>query len=279
MALMPLPESRVAILFAEHALHGSGAEQVQGGMMYGSALLARLNVSEGSHPEVLGKQRFVKGPVARLSATMVSPTSFVVAFRHIPAHSSLLGEKAEASCLLGTYHYGALGFDPKPLSLEPDQDEIWARSVAYLQDNLVAYTYHSGREQVTKQAVLYVDPATRQVSILREPEVISKGFTPFVGSLSTSTPLREHQSAGQLQLLEKQGARLFTYFAEGGGARGQFCRATPEDTLSDCQFFDWTSHELTSVSGTPVGDGRLLFFYADAGGSPHYQLVGLMDPL
>merc|ERR1719379_2397314 len=97
-------------------------------------------------------------------------------------------------------------------SIDPAQTQIWARSVAFVQENVIAYTYHSGNEQLTKQAFIFADPGTRKLSLMRQPEVLARGFTPFVGTVSTTLlPF----GAEQPLLLQTNGPRLFSYYNKG----------------------------------------------------------------
>lgn len=263
LALVSLPQSRIAVVFAEHALSGAGGK-LEGGAMYGSAALAKVHAG-GAAPELVGKRRFVTGPVARLATTMLSPTSFVVAYRQ--GEEAADGAKGEASCAFAQLHGSELVFDPHPLSLEPEQTQIWSRSVTLIGDNMVAYAYHSGNEQLTKQAVLRVDPKTHRVSLLRAPEVIGRGFTPYVGSLS-------------MDALQSQAPRLVTYFTAAGSTKPQvrLCGVAGDGLPGGCQDLSWADREVTSVDGAPVGDGRLLFAFTDARGTAYYALLGLLDP-
>jgi len=275
--MLSLPESRVVVFYAEHTLAGSG-KQVPGGAMYGGAMLARMQAGDAA-PQLIGKSRFVNGPVARISAAMLSPTSFVLAYRHGDAAPG--AGLREASCMYGQLVDQELSFDlHHTLSLEPGQANIWARSVAHIRDGAFAYTYHSGDEGLTKQAILQVDPTVRHLRVLQEPTVIGQGFTPYVGAVSTSMVLPEQQTPEQLRLLGEQGPRMFTYFSGRGGQKPQMqlCKFAPSGAPSSCQIHRWSGHELGSAAGAPTGDGRLVLVSTDVSGLPSYQVVGVMDP-
>jgi len=277
MGIVALPESLVAVVFAEHTTNRM-TRTPEAGAMYGSAVLARVNTN-GAAPEVISKRRFASGPVARIATSMLSPTSFVVAFRQ--AEDSAKGERSEASCVSARLRGGGeLIFDPRPLLLEPQRGQIWSRSVSLLGEGVVAYTYHSGNEQLTKQALLAVDPRTQQLGLLRAPTVISEGFTPYVGSVSTSTPFVQHLSSGQAERLRVQGPRVLAYFSGGESItpKGRFCKPDRESLPNNCQDIVWANHEVTSAAGAQVGDGRLLFVSTDASQSAYYSLVGAMEP-
>mmetsp|Transcript_36111 Transcript_36111/g.90870 ORF Transcript_36111/g.90870 Transcript_36111/m.90870 type:complete len:582 (-) Transcript_36111:76-1821(-) len=270
MALLPLEGSRVVLLFAEHS--GLGQQEV-GNLAYGSAVVAKINSDSGLAPDIFGKHRFVTGPVARLSATSLSPSSFVVAYRR--GESDPAAPRTEASCTFVQVKGAELVFKTAPVSLEPDRSQIWARSVAPVAEDTFVYTYHSGNEKATKQAVLRVDPATQQVVLLRQPEVISKGFTPYVGSLSSASvhvAPQEPASGGPL---------VMTYFSDGDStkAAARYCRFNSGGSPVGCRAVEWSSHELVSVSGTPMQDGRVVFAFTNAKGQPYYQMVGLEEPL
>jgi len=275
VTMVPLPDSRLALLYSEHVLQGP-AKLLAGGAMYGTAVLARVH-GDGSAPELFGKHRFLSGPVSRLTSTMLSPTSFVVAYRQGDTTSD--GKKAEASCILANLIGTELVFHPKPLSLEPEMSQMWARSLALIQDNTFTYTYHSGNEKKTKQAVIHADPRTHDMTLLQKPTVISEGFTPFVGTVSTSAPLLERDSK-VTSLLQKEGPRLFTYYNSDGTSnpRARMCKVARGGLPSECRELDWARRDLSAAAGTPLADGRMLFVFTDARGIPFYQFVGLLEP-
>jgi hypothetical protein len=267
-AMVALPRSRVALFFVEHLLGHAGNGKQLAASTFGSSLLAEVH-TDGRTPELLSKQHFTSGPVARLSVAMLSPESFAVAFRRTV--DSPGGEKGEASCTYAQLHDNELLFGAHHLSLEPEQNQIWARSVAPLDDSAFAYTYHSGTEQLTKQAIVKVDRVTRMMSVLQKPKVIGEGFTPYISSMSSAMPdLGNHTNARQ---------RLVTYFSTGGPRpKSQFCNVVTGGMLSGCQDVDWASQEMTSISGAQLGDGRLLFAFTDAQLIGHYQFVGVLNP-
>jgi len=282
MAMLPLPGSRVAVVFAEH-LGNDHDGQPSGGAMYGSTVLAQVH-SDGSEPEILSKARFASGPVARLSAALLSPTLFAIAYR--------LGDggtkQAEAACIAGQLHTNHIDFSSPPLLLEPEQTNIWSRSLSRIGENLLSYTYHSGNEEVTKQAVLRADPKTHRLEVVHGPEVLERGFAPVVGSVAIAPTAQDvkMQKTGPfpLSLVERhrqQSARLLTYIGHGGAkpARSQLCSISGSGIPSGCQEIAWAGRDLASVSGAQVSDGRFVMVFTDARGSPYYQMVGMMEPL
>lgn len=300
-SLVAFPQSRVAVFFAEHVL-GGVAGRLSGGAMYGAALLAQVPAGGAAEPQLLGKHRFEAGPVARIHATRVSPSSFVVAYRRgesavdnnaaprpmalaVAGHGATAAlidsaaptrESAEASCILGQLRGSELVFEPQPVLLEPGATQIWARSVALVQENVISYTYHSGNEQLTKQAILSADPVTRRLTVLRQPEVIGRGFTPYVGTLSTALVQGD---AAQPVLLQEEGPRLLTYYSHGssGHVQARMCKVNGAGVPMACTDLDWPNQEVLSAAGAPVGDGRLLLVFTDVRGAPHYQLIGLLE--
>lgn len=274
MGMVALPEALVAVVFAEHRANGAAGAS-EGGAAYGSAVLARVSV-DGAGAEVVGKYRFASGPVARIATTMVSPASFLVAFRQ--AGETAVGERAEASCALARLRHGRLTFGRRVLSLEPERGQIWARSLALLGDGVVAYTYHSGGEQLTKQALLLVHPQTQQLSLLREPSVVGEGFTPYVGAVGTAAPLPPRLAPAPAAA---RGPRAATYFRGAGSARptARVCSVDAVGLPNRCKDLAMTDHGATSISGAHVGDGRLIFVFSDARDVARYQLMGVMDPM
>eukprot|EP00439_Symbiodinium_sp_Y106_P023005 s3109_g2.t2 len=134
MVLISMPESRVVVLFADHGM-----------------------------PKLLGKYRFAQGAVSRITAAPISPSAFAIAYRQSRGVDiENVSPSKQASVSLAELWGSELVFTTKALSLEPSQEQIWARSVAGLGGGAFAYTYHSGAEQSTKQAVLRLDPETHR---------------------------------------------------------------------------------------------------------------------
>lgn len=239
--------------------------------MYGSAVLAQMKQQEA--PETLGKYRFYLGPVARLSATLLSPTSFVVAYRGGVAAPG--EKKAEASVIFAQLHGSDLAFDPHPVSLEPNQGEIWARDVAPLRDNHFSYTYHSGMEQATKQALLRWNPEKHGLEVVQSPRVIAQGFTPFVRTISSALFQLDGKPGGSMP---QRGPKMFTYYNREGSAKttAQMCSLTTADKLT-CKDLMTSDTEIVSLAGAPVGDGRMVMVFSDAQGTPSFHMVGMMD--
>merc|ERR1712205_120935 len=90
--------------------------------------LQLIQIKEGGVADDMGRFRFSDEPCTRFSATKLSSGAFVVAYR--AAQSEPTGPKMEAALIWGQHRSGELAFDPHPISMEPEQTEIWARSVA-----------------------------------------------------------------------------------------------------------------------------------------------------
>jgi len=282
VALVPVSQRRVAILFSEHVISGV-AGRLTGGTMFGTAALTQVSSDVAVAPEVIGKHRFASGAVSRITVAPLAPDEFVVAFRHGEQDGAL---KEEASCVVARVLATELVMDPTAVSLEPFETQIWARSVALVQDGVVSYTYHSGNSQLTKQAFLRYDPYTRRLSVLRKPEVIAKGFTPYVGTITTADVSYNLNEFGVVvhhddkpTFLQKEGPRLFTYYNKGGSDKVQarICKVSNDGLPEKCNEMDWLGHEQLSVNGAAVGDGRVLFVTTDARGTPFYHLVGMLE--
>jgi len=277
MAMLPLSDSRVAVIFAEHILHGS-ADQPLGGAMYGASLLAQVH-SDGASPEIIGKDRFASGPVARLSATLLSPSLLAIAYRLGGTESDT--EQAEAACIAGQVHRHRVVFNSPAVLLEPERANIWSRSLTRIGDNLLSYTYHSGNEKVTKQAILQADPKTHRLEVIQVPNVLATGFAPVVSSVALVPPNDlELQKTSLLEHGHQQTARLLTYIGHDGAkpAHVQLCGISSSRIPSGCKELAWAGQDPASMSGAAVSDGRFVFVFTDAGGNAFYQFAGLMDP-
>jgi len=284
MAMLPLSDSRVAVIFAEHVL-GKQTGQLRGGAMYGASLLAQVH-SNGQAPEVINKDRFASGPIARLSATALSPSLFAIAYRQGEVEPRT--KQAEAACIAGQVHRNHILFNSPAVLLEPEQTNIWSRSLARIGENLLAYTYHSGNERETKQAIIRADPRTHRLEVVHGPEVLARGFSPLVGSVAlvpTKEELEKKKtgpfSLSLTQRRQQSTVRLLTYVAHAGAkpAEARLCGISSGGVPSGCQALPWAGRDMAAASGTPLSDGRFLFLFTDSRGNPYYQFVGLMDPL
>jgi len=47
--------------------------------------------------------------------------------------------------------------------------------------------------------------------------------------------------------------------------------------MRDCYDLNFVGYELSTVAAEPLGEGRLIFVFADTTGTPYYQFVGLFD--
>ncbi|CAJ1361899.1 unnamed protein product [Effrenium voratum] len=224
--------------------------------------LQRCQIRLLDMPKLLGKYHFAKGAVTRITAAPLSSKTFAIAFRQSRESAAYREASVSLAELWGT----ELVFTTSPTSLEPGRGQIWARSVAGLGDGAFAYTYHSGAEQVTKQAVLRLDPQSHRLEMLQEPQVVAEGFSPFVSTVSTV-----HREAEA----QPQGHRFFTFIGgEGAKGRGRLCGVSAG--LPDrCQDVGASSKEVLSVASALLSDGRVFLLTSSASGTPHYALVGL----
>lgn len=254
-ATIVLPNSRVALMYSERQLDSSGKTKA----MHGSALLTQIE--KDGVPKELGKYHFAEGPITRLMATRLSSDSFVVAYR-----AEAEGEKKEEANAIWAQMKGSeLMFDPHPISLAPDETEIWGRDVSLVAKDYFAYSFHAGGEQVTKQAIVRVDPGTHKMTIVDGPSPLDEAPTPYVQSVSLPfAPRAPH---------------TFTYYQKPGSgiARAKVCPITPQGKMRDCTDLNFVGYELSTVAAEPLGEGRLLFVFADTTGTPYYQFVGLFD--
>lgn len=253
--MVVLPNSRVAVMYSERVLDADGKTKA----MHGSAVLAQIQ--KDGVPEEMGKYRFAEGAVTRLMATRLSPDSFVVAYRGEAQGDT----KEEASVIWAQMKGSELMFDPHPISLAPEETEIWGRDVSLVAKDLFAYSYHAGGEQVTKQAIIKVDPGTHRMAIVDGPMPIDEAPTPYVQSVSLPfAPRTPH---------------TFTYYQKPGSgiARAKVCPITPQGKMRDCTDLNFVGYELSTVAAEPLGEGRLIFVFADTTGTPYYQFVGLFN--
>lgn len=255
MVLLPMPTSRVVCLYAEEILNAEG--NLASG--FGGALVVEVSANNVIH--ILGKKRFAEKPVARLAATRLTPSSFVVGFRSVPVIQNHEAESEELSAMWMELSGSELVIDPHPLKLEPKGSDMWARDLALVSESLFAYSYQSGGEEKTKQTIIRVDPVSHHMTVVSGPEVIGSGPTPFVQSISMP------YGAGA--------PHTFTYFRTPAlSSVAEVCRVSPEGHTSGCRQVKWADTQTTVVSAAKLRDGRLAFVFGNSEGVPMYQILG-----
>jgi len=263
-ALLPMAGSQFVVFYSEHVLKDT---KVSG--MYGSAVLAEVK-SDTDAPDLLGKHRFAIGAVTRLTAIPLSPSSFVLGYRGGEQEN---GRSSEASCIFGQLKSAELVFSPHRLEVDPEHTQLWARSLQQLQPDTFTYTYFSGGEQVTKQAIVKVDPMSHRLRVVHGPQVIAQGFTSFLSGVST-LPLTPTPKADEPQ----RPHNVATFMQGGTGVPGHahVCTVAPSTSLpSNCEAMTWANFTVTSMSSTALDDGRVVMVFTDVQGTPYYQLLGM----
>lgn len=272
MSLIALPQSRVVVLFAEQQPNKVAPGKWE---HFGTSLLADILPDErlGGQmvPRVLGKYHFAQGAVSRISAAPLSSKLFAIAYRQGRSQNmEKVDDKSpsrEASVSLAELWGSELVFTTKSLSLEPQKEQIWARSVAGLGDGAFAYTYHSGAEQLTKQVVLRLN-AEHRLEMIQEPRVVASGFSPFVSTVST---------VQRNEKVQEPGHRLFTFIGGQHGAQGlgQICGVNARGIPDHCQDVGATGREVLAVATALLTDNRVFLLTSSVNGVPYYTLVGL----
>jgi len=252
-SVVPLEGSRFAVFFCQHSGDGQ---------TFGSALLG--TISQTGITEQVGIFAFAESAVTRLTATLLSPTSFVVGYRAAsdPSADPLTAVREEANAVYGSLTSTDLVFDPHPLVLEPSKTEIWDRGLGLLTANRFMYTYQSGTDEKTWLAVVEVDPHTHRMQTTSKQE-IAAGFTPFARSIG---------------LAYAPGApRTFSFYEHRGLGKFTSCVVTSAGSLTECKESTWLSHPVDSVAGISIGGARVLFVFSGKDGIPYYQLSKLQE--
>lgn len=254
--LVPLATSRVACLYADREIEVSeGKKTVHA---FGRSML--VQVLEHGQMSLLGRYDFADMPVARLASTALTPTSFIVGYRGMPADAAAGAPSRELSTVWVEMVGEELVVDAHPLFLEPGRAQMWARDLSLVSQNLVAYSYYSGSERATKTAVLRVDPESREISVASEPRVVGKGLVRYLHSLSVPP--------------SSTAAHSFMY-SQRPGKNGvlQTCQVAPSGAVGRCQNKVWADYETDSAAGGRLHDGKFLFLFTNKIGDPHYQLL------
>lgn len=251
-ALVQLETYRVVCLYSHPA---TATEKAYGGAMF-------VQVLKGGSLSIMGKYRFADHQVTNIRAIQLRPSSFVVAYRDPP----LLDESAnsysrELSVVWVGMQDDELIVDPHPIVIDAETKDMGLRDVALVSENLFAYSYQSNAEKKTKMAVVRVDPDTHRMKVTDKPKTLASGDTPFVKSISVPfASLAPH---------------TLTYVQKPGkNSVAETCRITPKGLIEDCQELPWANTRVSSVTGTRLGDGRLVFVYADEKKDPFYQMLG-----
>jgi hypothetical protein len=262
MVLVPLASSRAVCLYAGHIPKTPATNAAQS---FGGAILVHL--AGGGAVSVLGKYRFAHDlHVSRLTATRLSPTSLVVAYRALPL--GLGGGNQPPSQELSAawigMEDGELAIATNPLALEPTRREMWGRAVSLVSQNLISYTYQSGTEKLTKMAILRVDNESHGLELVGTPRTIGQGDAQFVQSISLDPGMLMPHS--------------FTYFQHPGErSSAEVCRISAQGAMERCGKAAWADSELKAASGAKLADGRLFFTYVDTAGAPFYQIFGAQE--
>jgi len=251
-ALVTLATYRVVCLYAHPAVGKEGA--------YGGAIF--LQVIKGGSLAIMGKYRFADHFVSNIAAVALRPTSFVVAYRD-PPHPDEVGAKysRELSAVWMSMQDDELVVDPHPIVIDPKEKDMGVRDVSLVSENLFAYSYQSKSLQKTKMVIVRVDPDTHKMEVEGSPKELATGDTPFVKSISTPFQSLAPHTLTYLQHPRKNSV-------------AETCRISPTGKITDCQELPWSNTEVSTVTGTRLGDGRLVFVFADKKKEPYYQMLG-----
>lgn len=260
-AMVPLPQSRVAVFWADSTPPTATKDRVA----FGKAALAQ--VDDHGAVTMLGDTRFTEVAALRLEATLVTPTSFVISCRSpkmVDEMDTTQVTLQEAKLIYGEMVEDDLVFDPDSLNLEPEKDHVWARGLSLIAPNTIGYAYQMGKRGRTKLTTVHVDPETHKMTIANKQGsiILSKGFSPYVSMINYPyAPNDPH---------------TFVYYQKKGKSLINICRYRPQQQrLAHCEDIAWMRQPLKSVDAIALGGGRLLFVYATEHGVPYYQLMGV----
>lgn len=259
MAVVPLPQSRLAVLFADHLPEALGKPAA----FFGNSFL--VQVQPKGVVAGLGKFRFSDSSVCRIEVTKVSPTSFVLGVRASKWEDNLeskVATKQEAMAMYGEVMDNELIFNPNPVNLEPTASHIWARGLSVIAPGTVAYAYQAGESKQIKMAVINVDPTTHRLKVAQKPAMVHSGFSPYVGMTSVPyTPNDPH---------------TLIYYEAQNMSWVSICSWTASTNSAErCEDFPWLSVRTSGVSGARLGGGKNLMAFTTESGTPYYGVFGL----
>jgi hypothetical protein len=259
MSMLAFPNNRVMVLFSDQvkATEHTPAES------FGNSMLAEIGSTGGITN--MGTFRFTEYNVSHLEAVKVTNTGFVVAARAAPAIDDMnvsLVTKQEAIAMYGEIIGDNLAFHPKPLNIEPNRSQIWARGVSLIAPNTFAYAYQDGEDQKIQMAVAKIDALTHRMEIIQPPVTVHNSVSPYVSMLSVPySPTDPHT------LLYYQGVH---------GSVVNLCAWTASDArLDNCEDFTLMPETLTSVSGAHLGGGKAFMAFVPQSGEPYYTIFGV----
>jgi hypothetical protein len=257
-ALLPLGEDKAVSFYTEFR----AATKETPERHFAAATLSQIGhigaVSE------LGTFHFLEFAATRLTANLLSPTTFVVGYRGAKAVDDMntdVVRRQEASAIYGELVDTELVFDPHPIDLEPETTNIWDRGISLLGPNTFGYAYQTGLEAGTHLAIVHVDPATHHMAV-KSRTLLAEGFSPYVRMVDLPYAIEDPHT--------------FTYYQHGDQSIANLCAIDLNSgNLSKCESTTWMDRELSSVASTPLGSGRTLIAFADKEGVPYYHVIGL----
>jgi len=258
MAIVSLPANRVAVMFADKVM----ATRHTPTEYFGNSIFAQIDPI--GDVTVGGAFRFANYAVTRLEATKISSKAFVVAARGASEVDEMEGKpldtKQQAIAIYGEVLETTLIFDPTPVNLAPNSEDIWARDVSLIAPNTFAYAYQDGGQQNIKLAVVQVDPmansTANRMSLLVQPTVIHNGFSPYVNMLSVPYTAAEPHT--------------LVYYEANGISQIHTCTWDFENyKLTQCEAMPWLNAKVTSVSGVHLGGGKAYLTFAPESGRPY----------
>lgn len=247
-ALVSLASSRVVCLYSHPVV---GKEEAYGGAIF-------LQVVKGGGISVIGKYRFADHLVTHVAAVALRPTSFVVAYRD---PNTEVPYSRELSAVWMSMQDSELVVDPHPIVIEPELRDMGFRDVSLVSENLFSYSYQSKSDQKIKMAIVRVDPDTHRMEVTDKPRELTGGDTPFVKSVSLPFQSLAPHTLTYLQHPRKNSV-------------AETCRISARGKIASCQEIPWSNTGVSTVTGRRLGDGRLVFVFADKSKGPYYQMLG-----
>jgi len=260
MQLLALTDNNFALMFVEKVKAKRNLNLPP--QSFGKSVLADVGLN-GS-VSVKGVYRFLNSPVCRLEAMKLTPTSFILAMRAARDVNEMTNAiiRQEAIAMYAELIDGNLVFDPNPVNLEPYNTNIWARGISLIAPNTFAYAYQDGTNMEVKMAVVHVEPKTHRMKVVHQPQVMHKGFSPYIAMLSVPYTASDPHT--------------LTYFEKSGSSTVNICAWNAKaHKLARCQDFIWMTLKVTSMSGVPLGGGKALMVFTPPSGVPLYGVFGL----
>mmetsp|Transcript_34040 Transcript_34040/g.84162 ORF Transcript_34040/g.84162 Transcript_34040/m.84162 type:complete len:734 (+) Transcript_34040:709-2910(+) len=265
VALVPLPRSRVAMLFEDKVIDIDRRTVTP----YGKARL--LSIGPQGVLTELGEWIFASQAVRHLRTLKVADDAFVLAYKEHAAPSrtdtsETILQEAKAKLFYQTEDDLVMSGSDLNIGAARAKD----RALALVAANRFVYVYDDSASHSIKQVLVQVE-TNHTMHILQGPLHVSQSPSPYLAALALSPGTLSRSTGDNYSIILHQGSGK----DDGTTGVASICTLIPEQQYVDCQENLWSERGLSSVQGVLISHNVILLVFADSKGSPYYQLMGL----